>query len=348
MSIIIAGGGLAGSCAALYLSQTHHVTVVAGSIVGSASAVGAGLVNPMLGRQAKRVWRADDAIGAFNETVRAVGAEPSVARLPILRPARDAKQQRKFVAAAGATHLGEWLEAAQSAESYPGITAPLGALRVAGAAVDIPEFCERVLSAAEANGARVLRERRITSWSSTERGGVSVGLDSGEPAKLEGSLLLLCTGAASPSLLPDANLSLHLIKGQTVQTDRPSATDGWPHLAGAGYVAMYADHLILGSSYEHSFTSAEPTAEATATILEKAGRLAPSLRGLGVREVRAGGRVTVPRSYLPMIGPVPGQHRVWIFTGLGSKGLLMAPLLASELPAYVSDDRTIPVEVRPR
>ena len=44
--------------------------------------------------------------------------------------------------------------------------------------------------------------------------------------------------------------------------------------------------------------------------------------------LRAGVRVTVPGIRLPMVGPVPGFERVWIFTGFGAKGLLTAPLRA--------------------
>jgi len=38
---------------------------------------------------------------------------------------------------------------------------------------------------------------------------------------------------------------------------------------------------------------------------------------------------------------------VWIFTALGAKGLMTAPLLARSLPGFLADPVTLPVEVRP-
>ncbi len=76
--------------------------------------------------------------------------------------------------------------------------------------------------------------------------------------------------------------------------------------------------------------------------------MSPLFSELSVRDARAGVRVTVPGSYLPMLGPLPDADRVWLFTGLGSKGLLMAPMLAAELPGYLSGSSPIPDEIRPR
>jgi glycine/D-amino acid oxidase-like deaminating enzyme len=58
----------------------------------------------------------------------------------------------------------------------------------------------------------------------------------------------------------------------------------------------------------------------------------------------------VPGTRLPMVGPLPGYRRVWVFTGLGSKGLMTAPLLSARLPDFLRDPDQIPsdVAVRPR
>jgi glycine oxidase len=69
-----------------------------------------------------------------------------------------------------------------------------------------------------------------------------------------------------------------------------------------------------------------------------------------VLEPRAGVRVTVPRTHspqrLPLVGPLTGRRRVWVFTGLGSKGLLTAPLLARDLGSWLEAPERIPAEVR--
>jgi glycine oxidase len=74
----------------------------------------------------------------------------------------------------------------------------------------------------------------------------------------------------------------------------------------------------------------------------------PALNEAAVIGESAGVRVNVPGTRLPMLGPLPGRTRVWIFTGLGSKGLLMAPLLGRELSGYLDSSTPIPAEIRVR
>ena len=104
--------------------------------------------------------------------------------------------------------------------------------------------------------------------------------------------------------------------------------------------------LIVGSSYERDFSDLEPSDAQSRKILAKAARMLPGLRDATVLNASAGVRVTVPGTRLPMLGPLPGHRNVWIFTGLGSKGLLMAPLLARDLPAFFDAPETIPAEIR--
>jgi glycine/D-amino acid oxidase-like deaminating enzyme len=145
-------------------------------------------------------------------------------------------------------------------------------------------------------------------------------------------------------------LNLHALKGQTVRVTRPDALprDGLLPLSGQGYVVPEHDALVVGTSYEHDFTDLTPSDEQTRKILAKASRMLPALKKATVLDATAGVRVTVPGTRLPMLGPLPGRARIWIFTGLGSKGLLMAPLLARNLPTFFEKPETIPPEVRVR
>ena len=74
----------------------------------------------------------------------------------------------------------------------------------------------------------------------------------------------------------------------------------------------------------------------------------PALADLPVLETQAGVRVSVPGIRLPVLDRLPGSRRIWVFGGLGSKGLLMAPLLARDLADYLAMPETIPSELRLR
>src|SRR5690606_17277967 len=80
------------------------------------------------------------------------------------------------------------------------------------------------------------------------------------------------------------------------------------------------------------FASLAPDPAQSEALRAKAARLLPPLSMTPVLDAQAGVRVTVPGTRLPLLGPLPGRPTAWVFTGLGAKGLLTAPVLAQALP----------------
>lgn len=345
LDFVVAGGGLAGACAAMRLARHGSVAVIER---GPTSSVGAGLVNPILGLRARPVWRIEEALRTLDETIALAGAEQSYRRGPTLRPALDDEQARRFrqTAAEHPAHC-TWLDGLD----LDWFDTPLGALRIdTGGAIDIQELTERLLFDI------AIRHASLMGWMQGDDEVVvqmsSANIDAAQSAGeefLSARFLILALGRGYTAFPELMRLQLHQVKGQTIRTTRPSALPpGAPHLAGAGYVASDHDALVCGSTYEHRFADLEPSRRATQTILKKIERMLPSIRDVEVLDERAGVRVTVPGIRLPMVGPVPHHQNVWIFTGLGAKGLLTAPLVAKELPDYLLDPGRIPGEIQVR
>lgn len=344
---MVVGAGLAGACAALYLSRTQRVLVLEGDRpAAGASGAAAGLVNPLTGLRARPVWRMAEALDAFGDALDRADARALYRDAGILRPAGDADQADRFRAAADAhPDHARWLTAEAAHACHPHLPPGHGALLVrTGGAIDVPAFVEALLAAAVRQGADVRTGVRVTGWDE-RRDGVHVRTDAGGAV---GGRLLLALGAGYAAFPALAALRLHPVKGQTVRVTRPYADAPLPHLSGSGYVVDEGDALVLGSTYEHTFTDARPTPAQTEALLARAVEMVPALRRAEVVGAQAGVRVNVPGTRLPMVGPVPGHAAVWVFTGLGSKGLLMAPLLARGLAAFFETPATIPPEVRVR
>lgn len=323
-------------------------------IASGGSAAAAGLVNPILGLRARPVWRIEEAVEALDETVALAGAEAAYARRPTLRPARDEEQIDHF---------------RQTAHTYPEhctwlddpgpawLRAPHGALRIeTGGAVDIDGLVRGLIGGID------VRQGELVGWDETTAGitarlAAPRGAKSGRDAVTARHLILALgrSYTAFPALM---RLRLHQVKGQTIRMTRPSPLPiDAPHLAGTGYVAMEAGSkadrqpggtIVCGATYEHRFADLAPSPRATEAILQKIEHMLPSIRGAELIDERAGVRVTVPGIRLPMVGPLPGHQNVWIFTGLGAKGLLTGPLIARELPSYLKDPEQIPTDVRVR
>ena len=348
---IIVGAGLAGACAALSLSQRTRVLVLdAAQPATGASGAAAGLVNPLMGPKARLVWHADAALTALHAILQEADATALFQGSGLLRPAIDVAQAQRFydVAQTLPQHAS-WLSADAAIERFPGLAMHTGALLVRqGGAIRVADFVGALLKAAQQHGAETQTGLRVDGWGEDAEGAF-VTIHNGAD-RLYARRVVLAMGYGYHRHPALTALNLHAIKGQTVRVTRPDALppDGLLPLSGQGYVVPAREAFVVGSSYERGFADLSPSEEQTRQILTKASRMLPALKDAAVLDATAGVRVTVPGTRLPMLGPLPGHSRIWLFTGLSSKGLLMAPLLARNLPAFFDNPETIPPEVQVR
>lgn len=343
--IVIAGAGLAGACAAFHLSQTRSVLVLERGAPGSgASGAAAGLVNPFMGRKAKPAWRHAEALDALSTLCEDASASSLFQRSGVLRPTTDGKQADAF----GATAVAHpdhawWCPPEEARKRWPQVVASHGALWIPGGGhVAIPALVRALLRAAEARGATVMTGRGLTGW---EAKGDAIIAITGDGARVTTARLLLALGDGFRRFPALASLPLHRVKGQTIRVARPPSLPDLPALSGRAYVVPDGGSLVVGATFEHDFDTLAPTPMESVRLRAKAARLLPAAGSAPILGARAGVRVTVPRVRLPLLGPLPGEPEVWVFTGLGAKGLLTAPLLSRDLPTTLDRPDAIPSEV---
>ncbi len=348
---IVAGAGLAGASAAFALSAGRDVLVLeAERPAAGASRAAAGLVNPLMGRKAKPVWRIGAALDAFEALLSEAGAGALFHRGGVLRPAVEARQV-DFFREAAARHPGyaEWLPPEAVHERFPDVVTAGGALLIPrGGAVDVPALVEALLAAARRRGAAVRTGARLVGWSERADAVEARVAAGGATERIAARHVLLAVGQGYPALPALRALGLRGVKGQTLRVQRPPGLGRLLPMSGRGYVVPDGDTLVLGSSYEHDFDDLAPSDEATRQIRQKTAQMLPGVDAAAVLDVQVGVRVYAPGTNLPIVGPLPEHARCWTFTGLGSKGLLTAPLLARALPRYLADPASIPERLRVR
>ena len=347
-SVCIVGAGLAGACAALYLADTYDVHVIdAEEAASGASGAAAGLANPLMGRRANLTWRAAEAWGALTETIARARAKSAFDSSGVLRPTTEPKQVRFFKDAASEhPRWCDWWTADTLAERYPSVQAHDGALWLPrGGAVDVPAFVRAALVRARTAGATYTPRTRLLDWTPHDDG-VAVHIESGRARTTQQyDYLLCCVGQGYPSLPALEPLDLHGIKGQTLTVRLNDAPSGLPPISGRGYIVPNQDTFVLGSSYEHEFADLQPSEAETQRILQKTSAMLPALERATVQDVAVGVRVKHDATNLPLVGPF--QHpRTWVMLGLGSKGLLTAPLIARKLPQWMRASHRVPAAIR--
>lgn len=324
---VVVGAGLAGACAAAVL--VRHGPVVVLEAVGpaaGASGAAAGLVHPFTGRRAHRAWRAAEARAALDRAAERAGVPIVVSG--VLRPATTPRQADDFAHAADLfPSEATWTEAAT--DLWPGVAAPLGALWIPdGGHVDVAALVRGLLAAAQRDGAD-LRTDRLTDWFEDRAGSVIAVADRDSVAA---ERLVLCPGHGIAALPRLAGRPFGHVRGQTVTLDVHLAA-GFPAVAGGVYIVPTPRGTVVGATFEHTFTHLDPDPATSIALRDRAARLVPVLAEADILDARVGVRVTVPASVSPERLPVLERlsERVWLFTGLGSRGLLTAPLLAETL-----------------
>ena len=226
-------------------------------------------------------------------------------------------------------------------------------LAVTGGAISLIEYTRKLIEAAERRGARLQLPARVIEWgeqNSTAYVDYVSDSSSGEPVRLYAERVILAGGDMFFSHPALRHLDLHAVKGQTVRIEYPEglSAKSFPPVSGRAYVIPEPDSIAIGSSFQHQFDHERIEPTVSDELCQKAASIIPELRLQKVTEAHVGIRVTVPKIRLPMIGPLSKKGRIWVFTAFGSKGLLLAPLLAGELPRYLLDSAIVPAELRVR
>lgn len=339
--VIIAGGGLGGACAALWLSESRKVTLLSGTTPAT-SLVAAGLVNPFSGQRMGGLQNAETIYKDLIQTLTRADALNTYDSCGILRPAiNDAQASRFYTLALDAPHSFTWLSSNHMRQNYPGIAAPLGAMITTGGVVDTPKMLQCIFSALPPH-CKIIHTN-LCNWKDNDTD-VVVQLDTAESIRTK--KLILAVGASYPSIPKLAHLNLHRTKGQIVQVSLPENNPVPLPISGYGYAVPIHNHLLLGTTYEHDPRDAAPSREGIMKILALTQKMIPWVKSAKILRASAGIRVGVPQTRMPMVGPL--SKNTWILTGLGSKGLLFSSYVGRNLTNWIADPASIPENFRVR
>jgi tRNA 5-methylaminomethyl-2-thiouridine biosynthesis bifunctional protein len=181
-------------------------------------------------------------------------------------------------------------------------------------------------------GRRVERlEREGADWRALDASGSVIA---------EAPTLVIANAFDAKRLLPEARLPLSRVRGQVTYLPESAGRALDIVVSGSGYVAPLPDGgHVVGATYQHDDAGEDIRAADHRENLARAASMLPGFgEGVDPSELDglAGFRATVP-DRLPIFGAtaLPG---VWTATGLGSRGLLWAPLGAELIAAKLEGE----------
>lgn len=308
--IAIVGAGFCGLAAAYQLitsNRNFKVTLFDHKgIGGGASGVATGLLHPYPGAAGRRSRCASEALASTIRSLHIVEAATgrSVASYGgILRVAQNEAQRITFLS---------------HAESY-GDVLPLDNslfLLHSGITVHCAHYLQGLWELVEKLGGRLAVQK----------------VESVE-ALSDYDLIILAAGGGMLSFKESERFRLKRLKGQVLVARKGKEMSPLERsIIGSGYLAIAEDPSLcyIGSTYEKGNFSEEPDVEvAQREILPKLRSYFSEADQLEIIGCRSGVRLARIDDYYPIVERV--SDRVWVFTAMGSRGLLYHAFLSEQL-----------------
>src|SRR5579872_3132792 len=321
LRVAVVGGGVAGLGVLCHLLEYPNVSANLfdpKGIGGGASGASTGLLHPFPARDALRSWRADEGMketkGLLTLAENALG-QPVCQTNGILKIAIDERQKRDFRLRAENDSDAIWMgkNNCPGAVTAPALWIPLGTT------VYSSLYLEGLWRHAQGKGAK---------WEAAAVRSLQE-LDSYDA-------VVLATGAETLHFPECRQLPLKKTKGQALICRWPEALETLPcALLSLGHLTSTNDPSVcqIGSTYERQFSDAGPEDRTALPLLEKCAAFYPPARDFEVLEIRSGIRISPVVGYRPIVQKI--APKAWVFTGLGSRGMLYHALLGKELAAEI-------------
>ncbi len=319
----VIGAGFSGIAACWHLVQSGWQVVVYDRVGlgGGASGIAAGLLHSYVGAQSKKNWRGDEGLAetlSLLEIASICKGSCVHAKKGMLRQALTEKQLTDFKKAAEAYEDIDWWEAPACKAQFSALVPAPGIFINNTYMVNSAAYLEGLWSACSSKGASlIIQEVKSLSELSAY------------------AAVVVATGADCNELLVEEAVALTQVKGQILEL--AASPPPFPINSSAYFLQFPGEkYCILGATYEKRFLAAAPDQESAFSILAaKAATMGIRAGVEQVRSCRAGFRASLP-GHLPLWKKI--KERLWIITGMGSRGLLYHALGAKELVASINQE----------
>jgi glycine oxidase len=162
-----------------------------------------------------------------------------------------------------------------------------------------------------------------------------------EPGRFEADAVVLAAGAWTAALAATfgGRLPVEPRRGQMVAlTHVPPVLRCCIHSDDVYLVPRPSGELLIGATVERVGFRRTVTAEGVASLLQAAIELVPALAALPISRTWYGFRPWAPDS-LPILGPWPGIDGLWVATAHFRNGILLAPITALVMSAWIVKGR---------
>lgn len=327
---LIIGQGLAGSCLAVQLmSRGKSLVVFDQPKVNRASAVAAGLFNPITGKVMAKTWKADLSFSYLFSFYK--NAETNLGKKfffpqSLYRPFLTVEEQNEWMAKSEEPEFKDYVEKVFGNSIFGSqVNDLLGGLLLKQCGyLDTILFMDAVR--VRLNKLNSYREEKFKPES------LKVTNKQVEYEYLIADKIIFCGGINDASINYFKQLPLRPLKGETLQIRLPQSID---NIYNRGVYIVPTDierEYKIGATYSPHDKTTEVTKVARQELVEKLDDLLRlpyeiTHQNWGIRPTTSDRR--------PIIGSHPSEKKIVIFNGLGTKGVSLAPYFSGQLADWL-------------
>lgn len=327
---VIVGWGLAGAALAWELYFQHHLFRVKDSLENHSTRVAAGLVNPIVFKRLTKSWSADVLMPKADEFYTRIEKELGLnllSRKSIYRVFASTEEANNWSSKEGDDRFSSYLKSPLRSTlpdtKQVNYSNGIGEVKTIGN-LDTVKFLEASKDFFSAKGIQF-------------ETGFFVPTDLNDAA-----IYLFAEGYGLRKNPLFGYLPLNLTHGETLLIET-KALDFEGTLNKNMFVMQVAPFIYkVGATYNWELTEPVTTETAKNELIERLESF--TTFEYKILEHKAGIRPTVI-DRKPLLGVHPAQKNAFVFNGLGTKGVMIAPYYASHLLAYVLKDEPLEREV---
>lgn len=333
---IIVGQGLAGSAIAIrLLNRGKKILVIDRAHGNTSSRIAAGLFNPITGRKMVKSWMADKLFPFLHihyKEAEALTGNTFFYPMPVYRPFISVEEQNEWMAKSAAPEFVSYIDQVYTGQTVAGVSDRFGGLML--------KQCGYLNTSAYVDSVKTILNRG-DNYAEDDISDSNLHIDDEfvSYGRVRAQNVVFCNGAHQN---PWFNwLPVKPLKGETIMVD----VDLDPSMIvnrGVYVVPAAGGRWRVGATYNYTDNTTVVTTSSRLELEEKFAELIT--RPYTVKGQECGFRPTTP-DRRPLLGRHPEIKRVWIFNGMGTKGVSLAPYFAELLIRSIENGEALNKDV---
>jgi len=335
---IIVGCGLASIAFCEKLREYNQSFMVFDDGSQQSSRVAAGLYNPVILKRFTEVWKAKEQLEIALPVYKKIEEELNIIidyKLRILRRFASIEEQNKWFTASDKPSLEPYLSTQLVENTNPNIDAPYAYGEVLHAGrLDTETLID--------NYKLLLKRSNSFIEQPFDYDLLKITNDAVLYNEINAKRIIFAEGFGVKKNPFFNSIPLTGAKGEVLTIHAPDLDIDYAIKSSVFVIPIGSNKYVVGSTYNHSDKTNEPSLEGKAELTSK---LKTFLKcDFEIVEHVAGVRPTV-KDRRPLVGVHPEYKNLYVLNGLGTRGVMIAPYVASKLYEFINNDIPIDKEI---